>query len=178
MRFYLKKNLDIKRLIFLAILALQAIILSIIEAAIPVSAGMQGIKPGLSNIVIIAALIYFSFSDAIIIILIRCVLASLFTGGPVIFMFSIFGGILSAVIMWIMLKTMKNIFSLVGVGIAGSIAHNVGQIMAAWFVMSDAAVMAYLPVLLLSGIFMGCFVGVCGTFMVKALKKLNLIENI
>lgn len=178
MRYYFLKGMDIKRLIFLAIFIVQAIILTFVEAAIPAPAGLHGLKPGLAGIFTVAALVFFSFSDTLAIILIRCVAVSLFTGGPVIFLFSVCGGVLSAVVMWIMLKTMKNIFSLTGISIAGAIAHNTGQIMVACFVMSDLTITAYLPVLLISGIFTGCFIGICSTFLVRFLKKLNLIENI
>ncbi|MDF2986794.1 MAG: putative rane protein [Eubacterium sp.] len=178
MRIFLRRSPDIKKIVYLSLLAAQAIVLSIIESQFPVSIGVPGIKLGLANIVTMVTLVFFSYSDTLLIVLIRCVIASLFMGGPVLFMFSLLGGLLSATIMWIMLKSMKKLFSLVGMSIAGSIAHNVGQIMVACFIMGDLSVTAYLPVLLVSGILMGCFVGICSTFMVKALKKLNLIENI
>ncbi len=99
-------------------------------------------------------------------------------GGPVIFAFSICGGFLSTLIMWIMLKYLERWLSLIGISIAGSIAHNIGQILVACFIMSDLSVIGYLPVLLLSGIIMGTFVGICSTFFVRALKKLNIISNL
>lgn len=178
MKIYLKRTLDIKKIVYLSLLAAQAIVLSIIETQLPVPIGVPGIKLGLANIITMVTLVFFSYSDTLIIILIRCVISSLFMGGPVLFMFSICGGILSATVMFLMLKYMRKLFSFIGMSIAGSIAHNIGQILVACFIMSDLSVAAYLPVLLVSGILMGCFVGICSTFMVRALKKLNLIENI
>lgn len=178
MKIFFGKSIDIKKMVYLSLLAAQAIVLSILESQLPVPTVVPGIKLGLANIITLVTLVFFSYSDTLIIVLIRCVISALFMGGPVLFMFSLSGGLLSATIMWIMLKSMKNLFSFVGMSIAGSIAHNVGQVMAACFIMSDLSVTAYLPVLLVSGILMGSFVGICSTFMVKALKKLNLIENI
>jgi heptaprenyl diphosphate synthase len=178
MRIYIKKTINIKKIVLLSVLASLALVLSIIEAWIQIPIGIPGVKLGLANVITIVLLIFFSFSDALIIILIRCTLSSLFMGGPVIFMFSICGGILSAAIMWVLLKTSQKWLSLVGISMAGSIGHNIAQIAVACFIMNDLSVATYLPVVLISGIIMGCFVGYCTTFLVKAIKKLNIIANI
>lgn len=175
---YVKNSVDIKKMVLLAVLTSQALVLSVIESWFPFSVGIPGIKLGLSNIIIIVALIFFSLSNTLAIVLVKCVLSSLFMGGPVIFTFSICGGILSTLIMCIMLKYMEKWFSLIGISIAGSIAHNTGQIMIACFIMNDLSVIGYLPVLLLAGIIMGTFVGICSTYFVKGLKKLNIISNL
>lgn len=173
------KNVDkIKKITLLALLASQALVLSIIEAWIPIPIGIPGIKLGLANIITIIILILYGLSDALIIILIRCVISSLFFGVPIIFVFSICGGVLSATIMWILIRSMQHWFSLVGISIAGSIAHNTAQIAMACLIMNDLSILTYLPVLLISGIIMGSFVGYCSTFLVKAIKKLNIITNL
>lgn len=178
MKFYLKKEFDIKRIIFLLVMVSQAIALSIAESWIPDLVGIPGIEPGLANIVTIVTLVFFRYSDALAIILFRCIFTSLLMGGPVMFIFSICGSILSAGIMWLMLKSMKKLFSLTGICIAGSVVYNIGQLMAACFVMSDFSVTAYLRELMVYGIITGCFIGLCSTFMVKVLKKMRLIENL
>ncbi|HEX2925950.1 MAG TPA: Gx transporter family protein [Ruminiclostridium sp.] len=178
MRFYIKNSVDVKKMVLLAVLTSQALVLSVVESWFPVPVGIPGIKLGLSNIITIAALIFFSLSNTLAIVLVKCVLSSLFMGGPVIFAFSICGGILSTLIMWLLLKYMDRWLSLIGISIAGSIAHNIGQITVACFIMSDLSVIGYLPVLLFSGIIMGIFVGMCSTFLVRALKKLNIIANL
>lgn len=178
MRIYIRNPIDVKRMVLLAILTSQALVLSVMESWFPVPVGIPGIKLGLSNIITITSLIYYSLSNTLILVLIKCILSSLFMGGPVIFAFSLCGGVLSTLVMWVILKYMKNWFSLVGVSIAGSITHNIGQIMVAALIMNDISVTGYLPVLLFSGIIMGAFVGICSTFVVRTLKKLNIIANI
>ncbi len=177
MKIYLKRNTDIKKIVYISLLAAQAIILSILETQISIPFGVPGIKLGLANIITMVCLVFFNFSDTLLIILLRCVITSLFMSGPVMFMFSICGGVLSATIMWLMHKYLKKFFSLVGISIAGSITHNLTQIMVACFIMSDISVTGYLPVMLVSGILMGCFIGICSSLIVKVLKRLNLIEN-
>ncbi len=175
---YLKRNADSKKVVFLSLLTAQAIALAVVENWIPVSVGVPGIEIGLANMITLVSLVFFSFYETILIVLIRCVVASLFMSGQVLFMFSFFGGILSAVIMWFMLRFTRRLFSYIGISIAGSITHNIGQILVACFIISDLSVVSYLPVLLVSGILYGCCAGICSSFMVKVLKKLNLFEYI
>jgi heptaprenyl diphosphate synthase len=173
----MNKVTHIKKIALLAVMASQALVLSIIEAWIPIPIGIPGIKLGLANIITIIILILYGLSDALIIILIRCIISSLFLGGPVIFIFSLCGGISSATIMWILLKNMRQWFSLIGVSIAGSIAHNFIQIAVACLIMNDLSVATYLPVLMISGIIMGSFIGYCSSFIVIAIKKLYIITK-
>ncbi len=178
MKMFLFRNTDYKKLIFLLLLAVQAIALALIEAHLPVPGGIPGIKPGLANMITMVSLIFFSFSDTLLLVLVRCVLANLLVSGPILFIFSAAGGILSALVMWLLLKYMQRFLSLIGISIAGAVANNGAQILAACFIMSDLSVTANFPVLLTWGIFTGVFTGVCNTFMVKMLKKLNFIANI
>ncbi len=78
MRLYIKNNVDIKKMVLLAVLTSQALVLSIIESWFPVPVGIPGIKLGLSNIITIVSLIFFSLSNSISIVLVKCVLSSVY----------------------------------------------------------------------------------------------------
>ena len=171
------RTFTLKRLTILAVLASQAIVLSVVESWIPVSIGVPGVKLGLANIITLVMLNFFPVADALIVVFVRCALASLFSGGPVIFLFSISGGILSMLVMWLILRLLKRWFSLVGISIAGSVTHNIAQIGVACLIMSDISVAGYLPVLRISGIIMGLFVGLCSSLLVKELRKRNIISE-
>ncbi|MCX7749529.1 MAG: Gx transporter family protein [Clostridia bacterium] len=160
-----------RRVTILAIMVSQALILSIIESWIPIPFIIPGIKLGLANVVTLVVLIFFGAKDALLVVAMRCVLASIFGGGPVMFLFSIAGGVLSALTMALLHKKMSKYFSLVGMSVAGSVMHNIGQLTIASIIMRDIHVLTYLPVLLVSGVIMGFFVGVCGNFLVSALRK-------
>ena len=41
----------------------------------------------------------------------------------------------------------------------GAVAHNIGQLLTAFFLVRTAGVLAYLPILLISGIITGLFTG-------------------
>lgn len=163
-----------KRMTLLALMVTQALVLTIIESWIPVPVPVPGVKLGLANIVTLVVLIFFGFGDALVVVFLRTFLASLFTGGPIVFLFSISGGILSTAAMALLYRKMSKTFSIVGISIAGAIMHNVGQLVAASIVMRELSVLAYLPVLLASGIIMGCFVGICANFLSNALRKTRI----
>lgn len=38
------------------------------------------------------------------------------------------------------------------------------------------AVMGYLPILLVSGVIMGVFIGITGYFLIKSLKKIDILS--
>lgn len=167
-----------KKTVILALMVSQALILSIIETWIPVPVILPGVKLGLANIVTIVAIVFFGLKEAMMILVARTLLSSLFGGGLVIFLFSIVGGIFSTFVMWVMYKYLARVFSLVGISVAGAIMHNVGQLFMASIVLKETAVFGYLPVLLVSGVIMGLFVGLVGTLLVKALRASGIISKI
>ena len=165
-----------KRIVFLGIMVSQALVLSIIEAWIPMpTVMMPGVKLGLANIITLIVIMFFGYKEAFLVVFARCILAAFFGGGLIIFLFSIAGGLLSTGVMAFLYKKMSKVFGVLGISVAGSISHNLGQLTMASFIMKELSVMTYLPILLISGIIMGCFVGLCSGFLAKALKKTGIL---
>ena len=54
-----------------------------------------------------------------------------------------------------------------GVSMAGGIAHNIGQLIIAYFVVQNAAVGWYLPVLLITGALSGYVIGFISEILLK-----------
>ena len=75
---------------------------------------------------------------------------------------------LSLMVMWFLKKT--DLFSIVGVSMAGGVAHNIGQILVASAVVSDLKMFAYLPILMFSGIISGVLIGFLCHYVTLALK--------
>lgn len=166
-----------KRLVLLALMVAQAMILSIVETWIPVSAVIPGVKLGLANIITLIVIIYFGLKDALAVVTVRCILTSMFAGGISLLPFSLTGGVLSTLVMYLLYKKFYKNFSLIGISVGGSTMHNTGQILAASVVMRDLSVFGYLPVLMVSGIIMGCFTGLCVHYMSAALKRTGLFAE-
>ena len=68
-------------MVLLSILISQALVLHVIERAIPVPVPVPGVKLGLANIISLITIILFGFKEAIIVVTIRTLLGSLFGGG-------------------------------------------------------------------------------------------------
>ena len=66
-----------------------------------------------------------------------------------------------------------NIFSTVGVSVAGGVSHNLGQILVAMLILQSKEIGYYMIILTFSGVLAGIFVGLAGMLLLKYTKKLN-----
>lgn len=165
-----------KRMVFLSFLVSIALVIYIVESQIPVL--FPGIKLGLANIISLAALILLGWKDALLIMLLRTLLGSMFGGSMSSFMFSLAGGILSTIVMIILYKYFKNSMSLWTISICGAIFHNIGQLLVASFVVQDLRIYIYLPVLLVSAVITGYFIGLSVKFLTAHLDKIPILREI
>ncbi len=143
-------------------------VLSYIESRIPAFVAIPGIKVGLANVAVIFTLYKLGVKEAVAVSLIRVLLISTLFGSTVSFIYSISGAILSLTVM-ILLKTLTPLAA-VTVSVSGGVAHNVGQIAAACFMLSTNVVLYYLPFLILSGTLAGIVVGAASALLVKRVK--------
>ena len=141
-----------------AMFACLALIFSYIEAIIPFNAGIPGVKLGIANLVVIIALYNMGPRYAFTINCIRILVAGLLFNGAFGAVYSLAGGVLSFLIMWGLKKT--NLFSMVGVSMAGGVAHNMGQLLVASAIVSNLKMFLYFPVLMFSGLASGIMIGI------------------
>lgn len=148
----------IRKLTLLANFLAIAIVLNIIESAIPVIP-VPGAKLGFANVVTLIVLYVYSFKDGFILTISRVLLVSVLSGkllGPVFYM-SMSGAILATIAMGFFKKS--NFFGMIGVSVLGSIFHCFGQIIAGYFVIGSFAIVLYLPIMLLLSIPAGVVTG-------------------
>ncbi len=162
-----------KKIALCGVLTALALALSLLEGWVPLMliVPVPGIKLGLANVVTVFALAWLTPKEAIAILLCRVTLAAVFAGSVTSFLFSLLGGMLSLCVMYLFMKG-KKWFSIFGVCIAGAAAHNVGQIIAAIFVMQSVSVINYLPVLLLAAIPLGLISGMVSRMVLKHLSRI------
>ena len=159
-----------KKLTFLSLLAAMAIVLSYVEMLLPpIYAAVPGIKIGLANIVSVILLYTFTVKEAAVVTIIRVITVALIFGNVMTLAYSIAGAALSIIIMWLLKKT--NLFSTVGVSIAGGVSHNLGQILIAMLVTATAEIGYYMIFLCISGIISGTLIGISGALVIKYIKN-------
>ncbi len=146
-----------------------ALVLSYVERFIPLNliVPLPGIKLGLANIVTMFALFNIGIPSAIIITLLRCILASFLFGGMSSLLYSLSGAFLALFTMVFLKLGYNKVFSLLGISMGGAAAHNAGQIIMASIMMKNTAIYAYLPILLLAGL---------GTGLLTAIITMNLFK--
>jgi len=144
----------------LGIFVAYALVISLIERMIPLSFSIPGLRLGLANVVVLIAMYLFPLSRALLLMLLKCLLAALFAGSPAALFYSLGGSLLSFAIMAALIRLFREHISPVGVSVAGAALHNIGQILVACLLIRSWIVLLYLPVLLLIGIGTGAAIGV------------------
>ena len=159
-----------------ALLTALALGLSYLENLFPLSLAipLPGIRIGFANIVTVFALYALGLWDALLIVIARCTLGSLFAGNWNALVFSLLGG-LSALGMMGILSRGKRL-SLYGVSIGGAAAHNCGQVAAAVVTLGNGAPLFYLPVLLLTALLTGTVTALVSSGLFRALLGAGLLR--
>ena len=147
-----------------AIFASVAVVLGFIESLIPAPTGIYGIKLGLSNIVVLAALYLLNERNALWAAIIKTVISALLYGGLSGFLYSVSGAFLSLSAQILCKKTRA--FSVIGVSCMGGIFHNIGQFICASLIIGKS-VIYYFPVLLVSGAATGIVTGAGAALLIK-----------
>ena len=139
-----------------ALLAALALILSYIEAIIPLNLGFPGIKIGFANIVVVLALYYLGPRYALYINIIRIALAALLFGTLFSGLYALAGGLCSFAVMAVLKKTDR--FSIIA------------QLAVAAVIVKTPQIALYLPILLFAGAAAGIFNGIISNLVMRKLK--------
>ena len=154
------KDSKSREVALLGIFLAYALVMSLIERMIPLNFSIPGMRLGLANVAVLLALYLFPFSWALLLIIGKCLLASIFSGSLTALFYSLGGSLLSFAVMMALIRFRSEHISPIGVSIAGATFHNIGQVLVACLLFRSWAVMLYLPVLLLIGIGTGAVIGV------------------
>jgi len=147
------------RLATMGVLLALVIVLVIFENMLtPVSGLPPGIRLGLSNVVIMYALLIRTKQEACLLLCLKSLFIFITRGG-IAGLFSISGGILAVFVMIILLLILREKVSYLMLSVAGAVAHNLGQLILAALLLGTNVVFGYLPILLLAGTIMGMITG-------------------
>ena len=159
----------IHKLTFLGLCTALALVLAYLESLLPpIVTAIPGIKMGLPNVVIFFVLYRYGLPEAAAVSFIR-LLAVTFAFGTAAFPYSLAGAVLSLLLMALLRKL--DFLSTVGVSVAGAIAHNLGQVLMAMWLLRTAEIGYYMIVLALTGTVSGVFIGLLAALALKRIKK-------
>ena len=166
-----------KSIAFWGVLGALAITVSALEGLFELPFLPPGAKPGLANVVTVAAAMISGATGALLITLIK----SLFvfaTRGATAFILSFTGGIIASLVTVLLLKMKKCLFSLTGISICGALAHNAGQLAAAAILTKTSAIAYYAPVLLIFSLISGFVTGIILKAVAPIILKINDSKSI
>lgn len=163
--------MNTREYIFLALLTTGALVLTILEGMIPFPFIAPGARLGLANMVVLSVIVVFGFNKGFTVAVLKSILVLLVAGNPIGFLYSVSGGILSVVAMYLAYRYLSGYLSLIGVSVLGALAHNTAQVFMAAAVLENMKILTYLPVMYIVSLFTGCFVGYASIFIVGNLKK-------
>lgn len=159
----------------MALLTAVAVVLGYIEHLIPMPGSIPGIKLGLANTVLLYAIYLLDAKSAFLLMVLKVGLSGLMYGGVSAMMFS-FGGGLCSLVMMLLMKKLGGV-SIIGVSVVGAVFHNVGQTAVAAFMVNTAALMGYVPFLLVAAVVTGVLTGIAAKYAIQGLKASGL-ENV
>lgn len=158
-----------KKIAYTGLFVALAFVFSYVEFLMPISIGIPGVKLGLANLVVIAAIYTIGEKDALLLSVIRIVLVALTFGNFANLIYSIVGGLLSFGVMVLAKKTGH--FSVIGVSTLGGVFHNVGQILVAMLLLETSKLIYYLPVLIIAGTVSGVLIGILGGMVTVRIQR-------
>lgn len=141
-------------LVLRAMLLALAFILSFIDHSLPsIFPAFPQFSLGLSNIVVLFALIFLTWKDALFLTIAKSFMV-IFVRGAISFYLSISGGLLALLIEIIIWKITKKESSLIFLSAFGGLSHNIGQVLA-YSVYAQVKIWILLPPLSILGIISG-----------------------
>ncbi len=162
--------MNVRKLCTLALLTAAALVIFVAEAQIPPVIAVPGVKLGLSNIIVLLTMYIYGRREGAVVLGLKIVLGSIFSGQLMSFFYSAAGGLLCLGVMS-MLKGMLTEKQIWATSAFGAAAHNIGQLIVAIAILGTEKLVWYLPVLLASGIITGLFTGLCAQITLPRLRR-------
>jgi heptaprenyl diphosphate synthase len=156
-----------KRIVFVGLFAAFAVILSYIEAIIPVPFYIPGAKLGIANLAVLMVLYLYDWQTAVFTQIVRLLIIALLFGNLFSFAFSLAGAVVSLLAMVLLYKLR---FHVIIVSAAGGIFHNVGQLIVAGLLVGWQTAFYYAPILLAAGVVSGVVIGIVARIINSRLK--------
>jgi heptaprenyl diphosphate synthase len=168
----------LRRIIFIALLVAQGVIIGLIENMIPYPfAFAPGAKLGLANLITIIALFTMPKRESFMLLWMRLILTTLLGGTISTFLYSMSGALLSYGGMILVKQLGPKRVSIIGISATGGFMHNVGQLVTASWIAQSWTVMLYLPILSFLGILSGIAIGISANYLLQRVDTLRRFQT-
>lgn len=161
----------LRREVFLALLSALAIAVHALEALLP--SPLPWLRPGLANVLTVATLFLFGGRAAWLVAMTRIGVGALLLGtllAPTFFL-SLAGGVIATGLMTAAYRLAGPRIGPVGVSLLGAAGHVTGQLLAAVWLLRQAALWRLWPVLLLLALGSGVFTGWLADRLLERLRR-------
>lgn len=170
MRSHIESMATPQKLTRTALLAGFGLVMFLFESLLP--RPLPWAKPGLANIATLLALYWLGAASAWAVTILRVLLGSFFLGAFLNpgFWLSLTGGVAAVAVMTLLKKMGAKQFSVIGISLAGALAHVLAQIAAAGFLIVQRVEIVYLlPAMLWPALFAGIVVGITALLLLERL---------
>lgn len=167
-----EKNGKIKQLTELGLLLAVAVLLGYVEAVVPISAGIPGVKLGLANCAVLFVMYRYGAKEAVVVSVLRTVIIAALFSNPAMLFYSLAGALCSIAVM---AAIRKGPFSVYGVSSAGGVAHNLAQVCVAFIISGSLSAWnwwftVYLPILMVCGLLAGAVNALLAGIILRRVK--------
>ncbi len=159
-----------KKIAYTAILLAIALVVGIIENALPpIVPALPFVRLGLSNTIIMFALLSIGYTRTAIIGLGKSTIVPVFVGNPIMILYSLPATIISLSVAYLLFKCKK--FSIIIVSAFSAVVHIMMQLVVAQIATGTAYVWGYLPYLAITSIVAGVGTGIVAWLLVRHIPQ-------
>ena len=160
------KFFSARRVATLSVLTAMGLITFMIESLFP-PLFLPGAKMGISNVFSLLTLFVMGPTEALILVLVRTTLGSIFTGNMSTLMYSMTAGVVSVAVSSVLVEFVYPRVSIVAISVVAAVMHNLTQNLVFCLVSDTPQMFAYMPWLALLGVVAGIIVGFAVWFILR-----------
>lgn len=151
-----------KKVAFCSVFIALGLILSYVEALIPINLiiPFPGFKLGLANLAVLLSFFVLGFYYACAISICRITLSALLFGSVTSFFFSLAGGILTLAVLFLYKVILHKANGVLGLCVLSAAMHNIGQCIVCAVLFGASVITFYLPYLLVFSLITGSITGI------------------
>lgn len=180
MRSYVDEN-QTREILIKTSLLLLAVALNAVEFVIPRIPLFPWLKPGLANIVTLVWIVQYGFGESLLYAMVRVWIVSFYFGFSfVAFLLGGTGAVcacLGMYLCWCFAARYK-LLGYVGIAVVGAVFHNMGQLVAVYFIMAKNAHLFFqIPVMISASILFGAIVGIVSPMLLRATREDSIFQS-